>query len=139
MRELQFIRRCLFGLLLAGFLGTIAELLLSEHTEDPFQLVPLVLLAAAVPLIALAAWRRGIPLRLFQYLMIVFIASGIVGAMQHYGAKREFALERDPALGGFALFRESLEGSSPPLLAPGAMIALGLLGLTWTYRQGAST
>lgn len=139
MPEITFVRRCLLGLLLAGFLGTLAELLLAEHTEDPFQLVPIVLLAVAVPLIGLAAWRRGLPMRLYQYLMVTFIAAGLLGGWQHYSAKKEFVLERAPELTGVALFVKSLEGSSPPLLAPGAMIALGLLGLTWTYRQGAST
>ena len=136
--ELQFIRRCIFGLLLTGFMGTLAELLLAEHTEDPFQWIPIILLALGIVLLPLAAWRGGVSLRLFQYLMVTFIAAGILGGWQHYGAKQEFALEREPALTGLALFVKSLEGSSPPLLAPGAMVALALLGLTWTYRQGVS-
>ena len=137
MLELAFVRRCLLLLLVASFVGLLAELLLAEHTEDPFQLIPVVLLAVAIPLIALAAWRRGVPLRLFQYLMVTFLVAGLIGGWQHFTAKREIALERAPQLTGLALFRKSLEGSTPPLLAPGAMIALGLLGLTWTYRQGA--
>lgn len=139
MSDIQFIRRALFALLFVGFAGTLAELLLAEHTEDPFQLVPIVLLAAGLVVLPLAGWRAGAARRVFQYLMIVFIASGLLGLWQHYGAKQEFALERQPALTGFALLLQSLEGSSPPLLAPGTMIALGLLGLTWTYRKGATS
>lgn len=138
MPELQFIRRCLFGLLLMGFVGTLAELLLAEHTEDPWQWLPIVLLALGIVMLALAAWRGGAAIRLFQYLMVTFVAAGILGGWQHYGAKQEFALEREPSLSGLSLFLHSLEGSSPPLLAPGAMVALALLGLTWTYRQGVS-
>lgn len=121
-----------------GFLGTLAELLLAEHTEDPFQWVPIVQLTLGIVMLPLAAWRGGAAIRLFQYLMVTFVAAGIIGGWQHYGAKQEFALEREPSLSGVQLFLNSLEGSSPPLLAPGAMVALALLGLTWTYRQGVS-
>lgn len=138
MNELDVTRRALFGLLLMGFAGTLAELLLAGHTEDAFQWVPIVLLAAGLVALPLAAWRPRVPLRLFQYLMVVFVASGIIGLWQHYGAKQEFALERQPDMSGLALFRESLEGSSPPLLAPGTMVALGLLGITWSYRKGVT-
>jgi hypothetical protein len=65
--------------------------------------------------------------------------SGITGMALHYRAKSEFALERDPSLSGVALLREAVEGSTPPLLAPGAMIALGILGSAWTYRHRAFT
>lgn len=137
MPDLSFVRRCLLLILLGSFVGLLGELLLTEHTEDAFQLTPVVLLAVAVPVIGLAAWRRGLPLRLFQYLMVTFLVAGLIGGWQHYTAKREIALERSPELTGLTLLRKSLEGSTPPLLAPGAMVALGLLGLTWTYRQGA--
>lgn len=136
MPELSFLRRALLLILLGSFAGLLLELLLAEHTEDPFQLIPVVMLIVAMPLLALAAWRRGLSLRLFQYLMVTFMAAGLLGGWQHFTAKKEFVLESEPTLTGLSLIVQSLEGSSPPLLAPGAMIALGLLGLTWTYRQG---
>jgi hypothetical protein len=64
---------------------------------------------------------------------VICMLSGIVGSGLHYRAKMEFALERQPDLKGFALVKESaLKGNNPPLLAPGAMIVLGLIGMVWT-------
>ena len=130
---LDRIRQALFWVFLAGVTGIVAELLLSKHYEDFWQLVPLVLLGAAVPL-AVAGMRGG-PRRLqaFRVLMVLFLASGIIGTMQHYGAKQEFALERFPDLRGWPLIREVLKGINPPLLAPGAMALLAAIGLLWTY------
>jgi len=44
-----------------------------------------------------------------------------------------FSLSRDPTLAGWALFRAAISAKAPPLLAPGAMIQLGLLGLVYSY------
>jgi hypothetical protein len=135
---LSALRAFLLALLLVGCAGTLAELVLSQHTDDLWQRVPIVLLGVGLPLGGIAALRRH---RAFLWalraLMVLFVASGFAGAYFHFSAKAEFALERQPDLGGFALFRECLKGSSPPLLAPGAMIGLGLIGLAWTFRQPA--
>jgi hypothetical protein len=53
-------------------------------------------------------------------------------------AKSEFALERQPDLAGWALLRASLEGSSPPVLAPLAMVGLALLGVAWSIQLSLS-
>lgn len=116
-----------------GIAGLLAELLLSKHTGDAWQLVPVVLLAAALPLLAAAAKRHRALVRTFQVLCVLSMLSGIVGSWLHYRVKVEFALEREPDLQGVALFRQAMKGINPPLLAPGAMIAIGLLGLLWIY------
>ena len=36
------------------------------------------------------------------------------------------------------LVREALKGRMPPVLAPGMMIHLGLLGLAWTWKHPAA-
>jgi hypothetical protein len=137
---LETLRRWLLGLFLMIALGLVGELLLTKHTADFWQLVPLIAIALSLlPLAALAVWRHVAALRIFQGVMIGFLASGGIGIFLHYRAKTAFALERDPSLLGIALLKEALEGSSPPILAPGAMIALGLLGLAWTYRHPAIT
>jgi len=135
------VRRFLLALFLVGVIGTIAELLLTKHTEDLPQFIPFILLGLAPLVLAVhGATRRRPGLRVFQVLMVLFMAGGITGSILHYRAKAEFALERQPDLKGLALFREAvLKGANPPLLAPGAMIALGLLGLIWTYRHPDST
>ncbi len=135
---LATLRRWLLALLVLGFLGTATELLLAKHTEDPWQLTPLALIGLALVVLgASAPWRSRAALVTFQGLMLLFVLSGGVGSYLHYRAKAEFALERHADLAGLALAREALKGTNPPLLAPGAMIALGLLGLAWTYRHPA--
>ena len=129
------LRRYLLVIFLFSILGTTAELLLAEHYDDVWKAVPLALFAIALATLGLHAWRprRG-TLRAFRATMILFIASGGLGIYRHYLGKAEFALERDKSLAGLALVREAaLKGINPPLLAPGTMIALGLLGLAWTY------
>ena len=136
---LAAIRRILLIIFLIGALGTVAELLLLKHTEDRWQWVPLIL--ATLSLLALLVHgfiRRAATIRLFQGAMILFVLSGFVGSYLHYRAKVEFKLETNPALAGWELFREAMVGGTvPPVLAPGVMIQLGLLGLAWTYRHPA--
>ena len=130
------------GIVLAGFLlgvvGTAAELLLVEHTENFWQWLPLLLIGlSVVPLVGYAAARRAILLRLFQWFMILFMVSGVIGLFLHYEGKAEFKLETDPSLAGWKLFKEAMKGAMPPALAPAAMIQFGLLGLAYVYRHPA--
>lgn len=116
--------RRLRGLFAFTALGLLAELLLTAHWADawqalPLALLPLGLLVLVVPVNRPVVWGT----------MTLLILAGLGGIALHYRGKVEFALERNQALGGWALVRESLKGTSPPILAPGAMIALGLLGL----------
>jgi hypothetical protein len=132
---LNRMRRYLLALFIVGVIGTIVELLLAQHTEDVLQYIPFILLALSLAALLLhAVMRRRPTLRTFQILMVLFVAAGVTGSALHYRGKTEFALERQPDLEGFALFRETLKGKNPPMLAPGAMIVLGLIGLIWTYR-----
>jgi ABC-type polysaccharide/polyol phosphate export permease len=147
---LSAVRALLLIIFLLGTLGTGTELLLLGHTEIPWQIVPVLLIAASlVALIFRAAVRRapsnnaGIKTRVasiwvFQVLMMLFIGSGFIGVWQHYQAKMEFKLEVNPGLSGMELFRETITGAAiPPVLAPGMMIQMGLVGLALTYRQRA--
>lgn len=131
------------GIFLAIFflstLGAGVELLLLGHTESPWQWVPLLLIAASLAaLVFHAAFRRAASVRVFQLIMLFFIGSGFAGIWQHYQARVEFKLETNPALSGMQLLREALTGAAvPPVLAPGMMIQMGLLGLAYTYRHPA--
>lgn len=122
-------------LLLAAFLlslvGTGAELLLLEHTEDWWQLVPLVLIGLGLAALAgLRMSRSTTSERLFRALMLLFIISGGLGFALHYNGNMEFELEMYPSLRGAELVWETLRGATP-VLAPGTMVATGLLG--WAY------
>jgi hypothetical protein len=132
---LALVRKVLFAIFLFGAIGTLAELLLLEHTEDPWQWVPIVLLGVSV---LVAVWHVLTPgrvsLRAFQLLMIVCMASGAAGVLLHYKGNVEFELEMHPAMGGLALFREAMMGATPAL-APGTMVQLGLIGLAYAFRH----
>jgi hypothetical protein len=76
-------------------------------------------------------------IRLFQAVMVLFLLSGVTGMVLHFQVNIEFQLEMDPALAGMELFRKSIVAKTPPALAPGAMIQLGLIGLAYTFRHPA--
>jgi hypothetical protein len=118
-----------------GEFGTGAELLLLGHTEEFWQLFPIVLLGLGVVsgVLVLVRSRRA-TLRVHQVLMTLFMIAGPVGLFQHYSANAEFELEMYPSMGGLELIWESLTGATPAL-APGMMIYLGLLGLAYSYRH----
>ena len=120
-----------------GVVGTGAELLLLGHTEDLWQWVPLVLMAASLVALGWRVAARGArSLRVFRGTMFLLVLSGFVGLWLHYDGNAEFELEMYPDLQGFELFRESVTGATPTL-APGTMLGLGLLGLLYTYRHPA--
>lgn len=132
------LRRVLLGILLLGMAGTTTELLLLKHDEDATQLIPLILLGAGF---AAAAWnavtRTRISLIALQILMVLFIASGVLGIVFHYQANVEFQLEVDQHLAGSKLLWAVLQAKTPPALAPAVMAQLGLIGLAYAYRYPA--
>ena len=137
MPDAAFLRRVLAALFLFGSIGTAAELVLLEHTEDAWQKAPLVLIAIACVVLALLSIRPSAAgVRTFQLAMVAFIASGMFGLGLHYQGNVEFELELQPDASGFRLFWEAMKGATP-VLAPGTKALLGALGLTYTYRHPA--
>ena len=131
------LRRLLFGVFALTSAGTLLELVLLEHTEDLAQLIPLALLAASLAATGLLVVKPSAAgIRALQGLMLLLLASGVAGLYWHYTANSEFELEIYPTRAGLELFWESLKGATP-VLAPGAMAAIGLLGLVYTFRHPA--
>lgn len=130
--ELTRIRRILAALFLFGSVGTAAELLLMEHTEGVWQNVPLALIAIGCVVFTAVAVRPGtLQLRTFQLILGLFVASGLAGVLLHYQGNTEFERELNPDAAGMELFWESMKGATPAL-APGTMILLGVLGLSYS-------
>ena len=127
------LRRWIVAVFVLGVLGTGAELLLLGHTEDYRQLVPLGLFALSLVLLGLTLSPNPRWLRWFRALMVLFIASGLIGVYLHLSANAEFELEMYPSMTGLDLLWESLRGATPAL-APGTMAYLGLLG--WAFTMG---
>jgi hypothetical protein len=128
-------RAYLLATLAAGMTGMAAELLLIGHRETAQQLIPLVLLAAGLMTLAWhAAAPRAVTVRALQVMMLLFVLSGAVGVVLHYRGNAEFELEMYPAMGGLELVEKTVTGATP-VLAPGSMTLLGLIGLTHTYKH----
>ena len=130
-------RRLLLALVAFSAIGLVPELLLLKHYESVWQVVPLVLLAVTLAATAVV-WRRpGVrSVRFFRGMMMLCLLSGGVGVILHGKGNIEWALERDDTLRGWPLIWKMLRGATP-LLAPGAMAQLGLLGLVYTWRHPA--
>jgi hypothetical protein len=129
------IRQILLCILLIGLAGTAAELLLLQHNEGATQLIPLVLIAVAFVAILWHAVHEGpTSLRLLQMTMVLFIVAGALGVYLHYAANVAFQREVDPSIAGRALLWKALTAKTPPALAPGSMLQLGLIGLAYAYR-----
>lgn len=135
---LAALRRVLLGILLLGMAGTTTELLLLKHDEDATQLIPLVLIGLGYAAVAWNALKRTrLSITVLQVVMILFVASGLLGMYFHYQANVEFQLETRPELAGSKLLWTVLQAKTPPALAPGIMAQLGLIGLAYAYRHPA--
>jgi hypothetical protein len=131
------LRTLLLVSLVVSVCGTLAELLLLEHCEDAWQWAPIGLLAATLVTLAWHALDRGpTSLNVLRGLMVISMASGLLGLWLHYSGNVEFELEMYPDLSGWKLFKDSMMGATPAL-APGAMVQIGLVGLAWTFRHPA--
>lgn len=125
----------LVAIFLGGSIGTGFELLLLEHTEGFWQIVPLALLGAGCLALAAVLIRRGgLWLPAFQLMMWLFVASGVAGVLLHYQGNVEFERELNSDIGGWELFWAALKGATPSL-APGTMTLLGALGVAYTYAD----
>jgi hypothetical protein len=136
--QLVFIRRIILGVLLLGMGGLLAELALIAHYEDAAQWIPIALLAVGLlavtaDLFLARAWTQF----LIQVTMVFVVGAGVLGVYFHFHGSREFQLEMDPQMRGATLIWHVLRAKSPPTLAPGSMIQLGILGLGYAYlRRG---
>jgi hypothetical protein len=132
----MIMRQLILAILFVGLCGMGAELLLLQHMGSVWELVPLVLIGLALVTLAWHAMaKRPASVRAVQGIMGLFLIAGIAGIALHYQSSMEFKLETNPALSGWALFWAVISAKTPPALAPGAMIQLGLLGLVYTYRH----
>jgi hypothetical protein len=115
------------------------ELLLIGHVEGTAQLVPLVLLTASALCLVWDALRsRAVTVWSVRVVMLSSVVSGLVGVVLHYRGNEAFELEMYPSMSGATLLLETVTGATP-VLAPGSMALLGLVGLATTYDHPALT
>ena len=122
-------RLLLLIILVVGLLGTGVELLLLGHTEDVWQWVPLVLLAAG--LIIIGIWvrrRRRWSLRTFQATMLLCVVAGPVGIHRIPGRLLRLFRHRGLPLRGPLLERDTrpeLSQAPAPAVSPGQATPTG--------------
>ena len=130
------LRLWVLGVLVLGLIGTVTELMLLEHYEQPLQFVPLVLIAMGGVVLA---WHAARPdtasLRALQIVMGLFVLAGFAGMAAHFNGSAEYQLELDPEMSNWELLEKILHAKAPPLLAPGMMMQMGLLGLAYAFTD----
>jgi hypothetical protein len=133
---LERLRLWILGVLVLGLIGTVTELILLEHYEQPLQFVPLVLIGLGVVVLAWHAIRPGTAsLRSLQIVMGLFVLAGFAGMAAHFNGSAEYQLELDPEMDKWELLEKILHAKAPPLLAPGMMLQMGLLGLAYAFTD----
>jgi len=134
--HVELLRGWILGVLVLGLLGTVTELVLLEHYEQPLQFVPLILIALAVATVVWHLWRRDASsLNSLLVLMTLFVLAGFVGFVAHFYGSAEFQLDLDPSMTTWELVDKVMRAKAPPLLAPGMMMQLGLLGLIYVFSD----
>jgi len=129
------IRSIILAVILLGLAGTGLELVFVDHFGSTAQWVPVVLICLAFLVLgSYGLMRSAALLRVFQAVMIMFIVSGLAGIALHYQRDVEHAEKDHPGIQGVERLRTAVSQEAP-LLAPGAMVELGILGLAYVFRH----
>jgi hypothetical protein len=128
-----------FLLWLAGSMcvGTIVELFLAKHYEDPIQLLPFGL--CGVGLIAvLATLRRPQRTQLLALrgVMSLLLLGSLLGVYEHLVNNFAFELEMRPSAVWSDVWFQALRGAAP-LLAPGILAVAAVVAIAATYAHPA--
>lgn len=130
-------RRALLVVLVIGLVGTEIELFLLKHTEGFWQKVPIVLIGLTILVAIWCAVRPGVAsIRTLQGVMALFLIAGAVGVIQHFLGNVTSERDSNPGLTTAELYKAAVMGATP-LLAPGIMLQLGLVGLLYAFRHPA--
>jgi hypothetical protein len=135
-KRLEQLRRWILYVLVFGLLGTETELVLLEHYCEFWQLVPLFLITLAIACVVWHAMRNDTAsLRTLQIVMLLFLVAGFAGVALHFRGAAAFALDTNPSIDKWALVKKVMRTQAPPVLAPGVMLQLGLIGLAYAFSD----
>ena len=125
-------QKFILAIFLFSTLGSVAELFLLDHTEGIWQWIPVSLILLSLLVLGwMLGTQSSLSVKVFQGVMVLFMLGGLTGIFLHFSGNMEFELEIYPKLSGLELVWKTLKGATP-VLAPGSMIAMGLLGLVYT-------
>lgn len=131
------LRALLLAVVALSALGLLVELLLLEHWIATPQLTPLVTLTLVLAsAVAVALRPKEGTVRVFRLVVGWAVVAGLTGIGFHL--RDNVAFEREVAPGaaiGSSLWH-ALRGATP-LLAPGSLVQLGLVGLIFTHGHPA--
>lgn len=132
-------RTWLLGLTVVSCLGTIVELALSGHYEEPTQWIPFALcsLGAVTAGAAYLRPRRTTLWALRGAMGLLAIGAGL-GVWLHLIGNYEFEAEIRPTAEMGEILWNAIQGGSP-LLAPGLLLVTATLALIATYAHPALT
>ena len=119
------------------FAGTLGELWLINHTEDPVQFIPFVLCGVGLLVILVVRLRpRRATMLTLRAVMALVVLGSLVGVYLHVESNLAFVWEIQPN----APTREAVFGAlggANPLLAPGILALAAMLALAATYYHPA--
>lgn len=128
-------RTLLLAVVALGAAGLLVELLLLEHWLVTAQLTPLVTLSLILAGTAMVAVRPAPrTLRAFRAVMLWAVLAGLLGIGFHLRDNLAFEREVAPDATTASAVWHAIRGATP-LLAPGSLIQLGLVGLVFTYAH----
>ena len=136
-RVLSRLRTFLLALSAFMALGTIFELVLTEHWEGPPQILPFILCALSFLVIVAVLFKpsRG-TIRIMRWVTGITFLGSLFGVFEHLEHNFGFAQEIQPNAASNELLWKTLSGANP-LLAPGILAFLALLALAATYYHPA--
>src|SRR3981189_103020 len=108
------LRLWVLGVLVLGLIGTVTELVLLEHYEQPLQFVPLVLIALGIMALVWHVVRpEAATLPGLQIVMGLCVLAGFLGMAAHFNGSAEYQLELDPDLSTWDLVEKILHAKAP--------------------------
>lgn len=114
------------GIILIMISGLLLELIFIGHYENFWQNLPLTLLF--VSFISILFLKKIKWIYVLNSIFLAVIIVGFLGVFLHLKNNYEFEMELNARLSSWQLFTRSLTGALP-VLAPGSLVPLGLLGL----------
>lgn len=88
---------------------------------------------------AILTWyaKRGdaASLRALKGIMGLFLIAGLLGLLLHFRGAAQFQIELDSTISKWELIKKVMRVEAPPVLAPGVMLELGLIGLAYAFSD----
>jgi hypothetical protein len=127
------LRRFLLALAAVIAVGTVVELLLVPHVDEPLQWIPFAVAAAGLWVIA-AVWRRPTAgrVRRLRRVMGLALAASLLGIVLHLRGNLDFLRETKPRATTLETAWGMVHGASP-LLAPGVLALMAACAVAATH------